>query len=318
MDLVRASAATGVAVMAALALAVSGARSFADPLPAFTPGELASARIQARIDAAFRTIGSEHNIGLTGATLPSPPPVPVPPSPRQPGVAWSVLPASVGAWSGYVDEAARRFGIPAEWVWKVMMQESGGRAHLNGLPITSSAGAMGLMQVMPATFAEMSARHGLGTDPYEPRANILAGAAYLRAMYDRYGPAHVLAAYNAGPGRVDEHLRSGRALPLETRAYTAALQPHLFPADPTSALSTSTSVHDLTSAATLSALTSAPSRSPADRANGRESNALFATTAAPREARAQQASAQPGDGLFVPLVGVDRRREAMAGSQQDQ
>lgn len=318
MDLVRTSAATGIAAMAAVALAAGGARSLADPLPAFTPGELASLRIQARIDDAFRTAEPVQTFGLTGPALPSPAPVPVLPYARRSRVDWPVASTSAGKWSTYVDEAAHRFGIPAEWVWRVMMQESGGRTHLNGLPITSPAGAMGLMQVMPATFAEMSARHGLGTDPYEPRANILAGAAYLRAMYDRYGPAHFLAAYNAGPGRVDEHLRSGRALPLETRAYTAALQPRLVPAYVTSALSAATSVQDLTSAATFDTLTSTPSRSPAGHATGRQSNALFATTAAPRETGARQVGAQPSDGLFVSLVGVDRRREAMAGTPRDQ
>jgi hypothetical protein len=92
----------------------------------------------------------------------------------------------------------------------------------------SSAGAMGLMQVMPDTWAGLSTRHGLGRDPYDPRDNILAGTAYLREMWDRYGNvAAMLAAYNAGPGRYDEHLTTGRVLPAETRAYIATLAPLL-------------------------------------------------------------------------------------------
>ncbi len=64
----------------------------------------------------------------------------------------------------------------------------------------SSAGAMGLMQIMPGTWAMLTARHGLGRDPFDSRANILAGAAYLRAMWDRYRDVRLmLAAYNAGP-----------------------------------------------------------------------------------------------------------------------
>jgi hypothetical protein len=56
------------------------------------------------------------------------------------------------------------------------------------------------------------------------RDNIMAGAAYLRAMHDRYGNATaMLAAYNAGPGRYDEYLSRGRPLPVETRAYLAKL-----------------------------------------------------------------------------------------------
>src|SRR3546814_11665342 len=88
----------------------------------------------------------------------------------------------------------------------------------------SSAGAMGLMQVMPGTWAELRTRYGLGGDPYDARDNILAGTAYLREMHDRYGSPGFLAAYNAGPRRYEQHL-AGRPLPAETRAYLAALAP---------------------------------------------------------------------------------------------
>ena len=87
---------------------------------------------------------------------------------------------------------------------------------------------MGLMQLMPDTWAELRTRHGLGRDPYDPRDNILAGTAYLREMWDRYGDvAAMLAAYNAGPARYDEHRSKGRPLPAETRAYVASLAPAL-------------------------------------------------------------------------------------------
>jgi hypothetical protein len=61
--------------------------------------------------------------------------------------------------------------------------------------------------------------HGLGPDPHDPRDNILAGTAYLRAMYDRFGYPGLFAAYNAGPARYAGHLASGNPLPAETRAY---------------------------------------------------------------------------------------------------
>lgn len=80
---------------------------------------------------------------------------------------------------------------------------------------------MGLMQIMPQTYAELRWRYGLGDDPYRPRDNIMAGAAYLREMLDRYGPTGFIAAYNAGPGRVDEYLTTGRPLPDETFRYVA-------------------------------------------------------------------------------------------------
>lgn len=126
-------------------------------------------------------------------------------------------------WQPFIAEAATRFDIPEAWIRDVMQAESGGRTRLDGRPITSRAGAMGLMQVMPDTFEAMRAQHGLGDDPHDPRDNILAGAAYLRAMYERFGFPDLFAAYNAGPGRYAEHLRAGRPLPAETRAYLTAL-----------------------------------------------------------------------------------------------
>jgi len=121
----------------------------------------------------------------------------------------------------HVTDAAQRFGIPEAWIWSVIRVESNGDPHA-----VSSAGAMGLMQIMPGTWAALRARHGLGRDPYDVRDNIMAGAAYLRAMHDRYGnPTAMLAAYNAGPGRYDEYLSRRRPLPRETRAYVAKLAP---------------------------------------------------------------------------------------------
>ncbi len=126
-------------------------------------------------------------------------------------------------YAGFITEAAQRFGIPEHWIRAVLRAESAGDVRA-----ISSAGAMGLMQVMPDTWAGLRVRHGLGRDPYDPRDNIMAGAAYLREMWDRYGNvAAMLAAYNAGPGRYDEHRTTGRALPAETRAYVAALAPVL-------------------------------------------------------------------------------------------
>src|SRR3546814_19818551 len=90
----------------------------------------------------------------------------------------------------------------------------------------SPKGAMGLMQLMPDTWASLRVRLGLGANPYGPRDNILAGGAYLREMHDRYGSPGFLAAYNAGPGRYEEYL-AGRPLPAETRAYVAMLAPVL-------------------------------------------------------------------------------------------
>ncbi|KXV60070.1 lytic transglycosylase [Acetobacter senegalensis] len=133
-------------------------------------------------------------------------------------VAVSAQPIDI-PYAAEVAEAARRFDIPATWIRAVMGAESA-----DDPGAVSSAGAMGLMQIMPGTWAELRVRHHLGRDPYDPRDNILAGAAYLRELHDRYGSPGFLAAYNAGPDRYEASL-AGRPLPSETRAYVASVAP---------------------------------------------------------------------------------------------
>lgn len=125
----------------------------------------------------------------------------------------------VAQWRLHIAEASARFGIPESWIQRVIHAESGGRTRLGGRPITSHAGAMGLMQLMPGTWADLRARLGLGTDPHDPRDNIIAGTAYLRMMYDRFGYPGMFAAYNAGPGRYAAYLSGRSRLPGETVAY---------------------------------------------------------------------------------------------------
>jgi len=130
-------------------------------------------------------------------------------------------------WGPYIREAAGRFDIPELWVRSVMRVESGGKEYLNGQLITSGAGAMGLMQVMPATYEELRGRYNLGDDPFDPHDNITAGVAYMREMYDIYGSPGFLAAYNAGPARLDDYLSNNRPLPDETRRYVAMIGPNI-------------------------------------------------------------------------------------------
>jgi soluble lytic murein transglycosylase-like protein len=130
---------------------------------------------------------------------------------------------AVAQWRPLIAEASHRFGIPAPWIERVMRAESGGRTMLGGRPIRSSAGAIGLMQLMPATWAEMRARLALGNNPGDPRDNILAGTLYLRLMYDRFGYPGLFGAYNAGPGAYAAYLAGRRALPRETLVYLAAV-----------------------------------------------------------------------------------------------
>jgi hypothetical protein len=126
----------------------------------------------------------------------------------------------VDRFAGFIAEASRRFNVPTDWIRAVMNVESA--AQVRAL---SPKGAVGLMQIMPPTYATLRARYALGANPYDPRNNIMAGAAYLREMLDRYGTPGFLAAYNAGPCRYEEHLRAGRPLPIETQQYVAMLAP---------------------------------------------------------------------------------------------
>ena len=119
-----------------------------------------------------------------------------------------------------VTEASQRFGIPSAWIRAVMRAESAGNPRA-----VSPKGAMGLMQIMPQTWASLRLRYGLGADPFDVHDNILAGAAYLRELFDHYGAPGFLAAYNAGPARYEAHLATGLPLPAETQAYLAGLTP---------------------------------------------------------------------------------------------
>lgn len=127
--------------------------------------------------------------------------------------------AQVNRWSAEISQAAARFEIPEDWIRRVMKAESDGRTELAGEPITSPAGAMGLMQLMPGTWEEMRTANRLGSNPFDPHDNIIAGAAYLREMYERFGYPGLFAAYNAGPSRYFRHVASCSTLPSETMNY---------------------------------------------------------------------------------------------------
>ena len=125
-------------------------------------------------------------------------------------------------WGPYIRQAAQQFNVPQQWIRAVIRQESAGEVQA-----LSPAGAMGLMQLMPSTYQMLREEYGFGNDPFEPHDNILAGTAYIRQMYERYGAPGFLAAYNAGPGRVDDYLATGDPLPDETVAYLGNVAPQL-------------------------------------------------------------------------------------------
>jgi len=123
-------------------------------------------------------------------------------------------------WTPLIREASRRFNLSGQWVRAVIMIESGGRTMLaENRPITSPAGAMGLMQLMPETWHEMRRAYGLGQDPYDPHDNIMAGTAVLAILYRQYGYPTMFAAYNDGPGMLAAHAALDQPLPAETENY---------------------------------------------------------------------------------------------------
>lgn len=116
--------------------------------------------------------------------------------------------ASSNAFDPIIREAAAAYGVPFALIKAVIRAESAFNPH-----VVSHAGAIGLMQLMPATAESLNC-----ADPFSPRDNIFAGTQYLRILGDRYnGDMNlVLAAYNAGSGAV---ARAG-GIPFEnTRRY---------------------------------------------------------------------------------------------------
>jgi soluble lytic murein transglycosylase-like protein len=193
--------------------------------------------------------------------------------------------------SVYVSEAAQRFGLPENWIYAVMRTESAGR-----IGAVSSAGAMGLMQLMPGTWARQRARFGLGSDPFDPRDNILAGTSYLREMYDSYGATGMLAAYNAGPGRYEDWRDRGRPLPAETRNYIARIAPMLQSANAPTVVASASPVRPVRPSWTQSQLFAARSERD-DDASG--------SSAATAPSQSHEPPNAPSNGLFV-TVSRDR------------
>lgn len=130
-------------------------------------------------------------------------------------------------WQPYIADASTRFAVPQEWIRAVIQKESGGHEYIDGHLTRSASGAIGLMQLMPPTYADMQRRNHLGSDPYNPHDNILAGTAYIRILYGLYGAPGFLAAYNAGTQRVNDYLENGRPLPSQTVRYLRIITPNL-------------------------------------------------------------------------------------------
>ena len=170
-----------------------------------------------------------------------------------------------------------------------MRTESAGR-----IGAVSSAGAMGLMQLMPGTWARQRTRFGLGADPFDPRDNIIAGTSYLRELYDSYGASGFLAAYNAGPGRYEDWRDRGRPLPAETRAYVAKIAPLLQAGSAATVVASASPVQPVRPSWTQGQLFAVRGDAATDASGS------FAAAAPPTSIRTSSA---PLNGLFAPVSG---------------
>ena len=98
---------------------------------------------------------------------------------------------------GYIEELSAKYSVDPKLIHSIIKQESGYKSDS-----VSGAGAMGLMQLMPATAASLGVK-----DPFDPGQNIEGGVKYMKQMMDKYdgNTELALAAYNAGPGNVDRY-----------------------------------------------------------------------------------------------------------------
>jgi transglycosylase-like protein with SLT domain len=216
----------------------------------------------------------------------------------------------IDRWATYIIEAARRFGRPEAWVRTVMQAESRGVAGA-----TSAAGAIGLMQIMPETYAELRVRYGLGANAYDPHDNIIAGTAYMSEMIELFGIPNFLAAYNAGPARLEDHLRRGRPLPRETQRYLAEI------GELSAVLPSSGEMPAVQSVAVVSPPSNAPSSNPQTNTSNASTLRIASAPAGDGQHRRPNKIAAPS-ALFVqswsnppatPSLSIKQRRDSDVG-----
>ena len=146
-------------------------------------------------------------------------PIPVAPSARAQTAA---RPPSIDRFAKFIEEASARFAVPARWIRAVMQVESAGDEHA-----ISSRGAMGLMQLMPGTWVELSVRYGLGLDPLIRATTFWRAPGISRRCTiasDRQASLRPTTRVRRG---IEQHLATGQPLPPETMAYVAAVTPLL-------------------------------------------------------------------------------------------
>ncbi len=210
-----------LALLTALVAVGGGSRASAE-IVFFTTGRTLLVRSH-RVEGASLVLelrgGGEVTCdrGLIARIAPDEMPDPVPAAPAAPATVVTPAAGPATAYDAIVRQVASRQGVDPGLVRAMITVESDWQPGA-----TSPKGAMGLMQLMPATARQYQVRN-----PYDPRANIEAGVRHLRRLLDRYSLRQALAAYNAGEAAVD-HFRGVPPYP-ETRDYVARVLARLSP-----------------------------------------------------------------------------------------
>ena len=192
----------------------------------------------------------------------------------------------------FIAEAARTAGLPEPWIAAVMRAESGGDPNA-----VSSAGARGCMQIIPSTWRDLQGRGVAGPDPFDARANMTAGAIYLRTMHDRYGWPDALAAYHAGAGRLEDYLAIGRPLPAATLVYVDRISSRLRQVKPTTVVSAAVGLSSSWTEAPIFIASSTPRQSANDDQLGLSTPVPLAGDVA--KLHVEWTGNSPGETIFV-------------------
>lgn len=140
-----------------------------------------------------------------GLSFPEAEPEPV----EKPKTGWT-LPPAAGPYVGHILNAEQKYKIPPGMLGRLLYQESHFRQDIITGKLKSSAGAIGIAQIVPKWHP--------GVDPYDPYASIDYAGKYLRQLYNQFDDWRLaLAAYNWGPGNLKKHGWENR--PQETRRY---------------------------------------------------------------------------------------------------